>query len=129
MHGAQASGINTPTPTQTPNRPTTPSTISTASTVSTVNLDDRDTFLSSAEVMARYKFKRTKGYEKLVAPGFPPAIAGRWRLDLLRAWEDAEIAAAMAAPEPAVVEAAEAEGPGDLPRAVLPPARARRTPA
>ncbi|MCU1614169.1 MAG: hypothetical protein JWO98_1709 [Frankiales bacterium] len=63
--------------------------------------DPVHTFLSAKEVIARYGWGRTKGYQVLSRPDFPRAIAGRYRLDTLIAWEDAQLAAE-------VVEAAEA---------------------
>jgi hypothetical protein len=63
--------------------------------------DAAHTFLSSKEVIARYGWGRTKGYQVLAGPGFPRAIAGRYRLDTLIAWEAAQLASE-------VVEAAEA---------------------
>lgn len=59
------------------------------------------TFLAAKEVIARYGWGRTKGYQVLAGPGFPRPIAGRYRLDTLIAWEEAQLAAE-------VVEAAEA---------------------
>jgi hypothetical protein len=43
--------------------------------------DPAHTFLSAKEVIARYGWGRTKGYEVLAQPTFPRAIAGRYRLD------------------------------------------------
>ena len=63
--------------------------------------DPAHTFLTAKEVFARYGWGRTKGYEVLRRPDFPRAIEGRYRLDTLIAWEDAQLAAE-------VVEAAEA---------------------
>lgn len=63
--------------------------------------DPAHTFLAAKEVIARYGWGRTMGYQVLASPGFPRAIAGRYRLDTLIAWEE---------PQPAaeVVEAAAA---------------------
>lgn len=57
--------------------------------------DPRHIFLTSAEVMARYRWGRTKGYEQLHGAAFPKPIAGRYRLDLLMAWEDEQLASSM----------------------------------
>lgn len=54
--------------------------------------DPRHTFLTSQEVLDRYRWKRTKGYEMLRSPGFPRPVANRYRLDSLLAWEDALLA-------------------------------------
>ncbi|HVU74593.1 MAG TPA: hypothetical protein VHE83_16645 [Mycobacteriales bacterium] len=55
--------------------------------------DPRHTFLSAREVIARYGWGRTKGYEMLRRPDFPAAVGGdRYRLDALMAWEDAQLA-------------------------------------
>lgn len=60
-----------------------------------VTRDPRHTFLRPAEVFARYRWGRTKGYEMLRArpDAFPRAIGGAYRLDLLMAWEDAQVSA------------------------------------
>jgi hypothetical protein len=55
--------------------------------------DPAHTFLSSKEVIARYGWGRTKGYQVLAGSEFPRAIAGRYRLDTLIAWEDGQPAA------------------------------------
>lgn len=61
--------------------------------------DPRHTFLTAREVIARYRWGRTKGYEQLRDRDFPRPVAGRYRLDLLMAWEDKQITeAAVAAP-------------------------------
>lgn len=49
--------------------------------------DPQHTFLCSDEVFLRYRWKRTKGYQMLMSPGFPRPIGGRYRLDTLIAWE------------------------------------------
>jgi hypothetical protein len=54
--------------------------------------DPRHTFLSSKEVIARFGWGRTYGYQMLKATGFPAAIGGRYRLDTLMAWEDRVLA-------------------------------------
>ena len=53
-------------------------------------VDPRHVFLTAAEVMARYQWGRTKGYEVMRTrrDGFPGAISGRYRLDTLLHWED-----------------------------------------
>lgn len=65
--------------------------------------DPRHTFLSAGEVMARYGWGKTKGYQKLkdreLVP--PPVMThpDRWRLDQLLAWEEKRMALAEAALE------------------------------
>ncbi|MHB8451230.1 MAG: hypothetical protein ACYDAQ_12385 [Mycobacteriales bacterium] len=60
-------------------------------------IDPRHTFLAAREVMARYGWGRTKGYEMLRDPRFPRPLAGnRYRLDTLMAWEDTQLAGAAA---------------------------------
>lgn len=54
--------------------------------------DPRHTFLTAQEVIARYRWGRTKGYKQLRSDDFPCPVAGRYRLDLLMAWEDKQIA-------------------------------------
>lgn len=55
-------------------------------------VDPRHVFLSAREVMARYRWSKTKGYQNLkkreLVP--PPVVQNpdRWRLDQLLAWED-----------------------------------------
>lgn len=70
--------------------------------------DPRHVFLDAREVMRRYGWGKTKGYQNLkdrdLVP--PPVMThpDRWRLDQLLAWEDRRIAAAesdlLAVPEP-----------------------------
>jgi hypothetical protein len=50
--------------------------------------DPRHTFLKSREVIARFRWGRTRGYLELKKPGFPRPIGGNYRLDTLIAWED-----------------------------------------
>jgi len=50
--------------------------------------DPRHTFLKPQEVIARFRWGRTRGYLELKKPGFPRPIAGNYRLDTLIAWED-----------------------------------------
>lgn len=65
--------------------------------------DPRHVFLSAAEVMGRYGWGKTKGYQNLknreLVP--PPVMThpDRWRLDQLLAWEEKRIALAEAALE------------------------------
>lgn len=61
-------------------------------------LDPRHIFLDARDVMARYGWGKTKGYQNLkdrdLVP--PPVMThpDRWRLDQLLAWEDRRIEAA-----------------------------------
>ena len=50
--------------------------------------DPRHTFLKPQEVIARFRWGRTRGYLELKKPGFPRPIGGNYRLDTLIAWED-----------------------------------------
>lgn len=65
--------------------------------------DPRHIFLSASEVMARYGWGKTKGYQNLkdreLVP--PPVMThpDRWRLDQLLAWEEKRMALAEAALE------------------------------
>ena len=61
-------------------------------------VDPRHVFLTPAEVMARYRWGRTKGYEVMRrhCNGFPQAIGGRYRLDSLLGWEDRQLGLAPA---------------------------------
>src|SRR3954447_12111781 len=65
--------------------------------------DPRHVFLSASEVMARYGWGKTKGYQNLkdreLVP--PPVMThpDRWRLDQLLAWEEQRRALAEAARE------------------------------
>lgn len=65
--------------------------------------DPHHVFLSAGEVIARYGWGKTKGYQNLkdrtLIP--PPVMThpDRWRLDLLLAWEEKRIALAEAALE------------------------------
>jgi hypothetical protein len=73
-------------------------------------VDPRHVFLTPAEVMARYRWGRTKGYEVMRSrrEGFPRPIGGRYRLDSLLEWEEHQLgsapttAAESDAPVPAV---------------------------
>lgn len=62
--------------------------------------EPRHTFLTAREVIARYRWGRTKGYEQLRQRDFPRPVAGRYRLDLLMAWEDRQLAEATTPAEP-----------------------------
>jgi hypothetical protein len=63
-------------------------------------LDPRHVFLDARDVMARYGWGKTKGYQNLknrdLVP--PPVMThpDRWRLDQLLSWEDHRIASAQA---------------------------------
>lgn len=65
--------------------------------------DPRHTFLSAGEVMARYGWGKTKGYQNLKDRSLVPAPVmthpDRWRLDQLLAWEEKRMALAEAALE------------------------------
>jgi predicted DNA-binding transcriptional regulator AlpA len=69
--------------------------------------DPAHTFLTAKEVIARYGWGRTRGYEVLRGPDFPRAIAGRYRLDTLIAWEDAQLAQVLEVAEAITAAAAE----------------------
>jgi len=83
-------------------------------------------FLSASEVMARYGWGKTKGYQNLkdrdLTP--PPVMThpDRWRLDQLLAWEEKRIALAEAATKALVVSGREEVSVGDL----LPQPKGRR---
>lgn len=63
--------------------------------------DPRHVFLTAREVMARYGWGKTKGYQNLKDPkAVPPPVMthpDRWRLDQLMAWEEKRMARAEAA--------------------------------
>jgi hypothetical protein len=65
--------------------------------------DPRHVFLSASEVMARYGWGKTRGYQNLKDRELVPAPVmnhpDRWRLDQLLAWEEKRIALAEAALE------------------------------
>jgi len=88
--------------------------------------DARHVFLSASEVMARYGWGKTKGYQNLkdreLVP--PPVMThpDRWRLDQLLAWEEKRIALAAAALEALVAPAREDVSLVDL----LPQSKRRR---
>ena len=64
-------------------------------------LDPRHSFLNASDVMSRYGWGKTKGYQNLkdrdLVP--PPVMThpDRWRLDQLLAWEERRMAKADAA--------------------------------
>lgn len=64
-------------------------------------LDPRHVFLDARDVMARYGWGKTKGYQNLKDRDLlpPPVMThpDRWRLDQLLAWEDHRIESAEAA--------------------------------
>lgn len=63
--------------------------------------DPRHVFLTAREVMARYGWGKTRGYQSLKDPKVvpPPVMThpDRWRLDQLLAWEERRMALAEAA--------------------------------
>lgn len=65
--------------------------------------DPRHVFLSAAEVIARYGWGKTRGYQHLKDRALipPPVMThpDRWRLDQLLDWEEKRIALAEAALE------------------------------
>jgi len=68
--------------------------------------DTRNIFLCRAEVIARYRWGRTKGHLVMSSPDFPRPIAGdRYRLDTLVAWEDAQMAPLAPVPAASLREA------------------------
>jgi hypothetical protein len=90
--------------------------------------DPRNIFLSAGEVIARYGWGKTKGYQNLKNPELvpPPVMThpDRWRLDQLLAWEEKRMALAEAALEALVAPDREPISITDL----LPqPKRRRRT--
>jgi hypothetical protein len=68
-------------------------------------LDPRHVFLDARDVMARYGWGKTKGYQNLkdreLVP--PPVMThpDRWRLDQLMSWEDHRIESAAVESVPA----------------------------
>jgi hypothetical protein len=53
--------------------------------------DPRHVFLTASDIHARYRLARTAGYRLTRDPAFcRPCGPGRWRLDHLLAWEDAQ---------------------------------------
>ena len=65
--------------------------------------DPRHVFLSAQEVIRRYGWGKTKGYQNLKDRSLVPAPVmthpDRWRLDQLLAWEEKRMALAEAALE------------------------------
>src|SRR4051812_24653228 len=53
------------------------------------DIDPRHVFLTAKEVILRYGWGRTYGYQMLKSTGFPRRIGDRFRLDTLIAWEQA----------------------------------------
>jgi predicted DNA-binding transcriptional regulator AlpA len=54
--------------------------------------DPRHIFLTAKEVIERYGWGRTKGYQVLRRSDFPRPVAGdRYRLDTVMAWEDRQL--------------------------------------
>lgn len=92
-----------------------------------ITMDDpRDVFLSAGEVMARYGWGKTRGYQHLKDRSeVPPPVMthpDRWRLDQLLAWEEKRMELAEAALEALVARAREEVSVTDL----LPRAKMRR---
>ena len=52
------------------------------------DIDPRHVFLTAKEVIVRFGWGRTYGYQMLKSSGFPRRIGGRYRLDTLMNWED-----------------------------------------
>lgn len=75
--------------------------------------DPRHIFLSASEVIARYGWGKTKGYQNLKDRALipPPVMThpDRWRLDQLMAWEEKRMALAEEA-----LETLFAPGPEEL---------------
>lgn len=88
--------------------------------------DPQHVFLDSREVMRRYGWGKTKGYQNLkdreLVP--PPVMThpDRWRLDQLLAWEKRRMAMAEAALMALVEPDRQADGLADL----LPPSKRTR---
>ncbi|MBO0845298.1 MAG: hypothetical protein J2P22_07795 [Nocardioides sp.] len=89
--------------------------------------DPRHVFLSASEVMARYGWGKTKGYQSLKDRSLVPAPVmrhpDRWRLDQLLAWEEKRMALAEAALEALVTPDREPTFVSDL----LPKPKRRRS--
>ena len=88
--------------------------------------DPRHIFLSASEVMARYGWGKTKGYQNLKDRELVPVPVmthpDRWRLDQLLAWEEKRMELAGAALEALVAPEREEATISDL----LPPPKKRR---
>jgi hypothetical protein len=65
--------------------------------------DPFHTFLKPQEVIARYRWGRTRGYLELKKAGFPRPIGGNYRLDSLIVWEDGCLTANEPEPDAAVI--------------------------
>jgi hypothetical protein len=80
--------------------------------------DPRHVFLSATEVMARYGWGKTRGYQNLKDRELVPAPVmthpDRWRLDQLLAWEEKRMALAEAAMEALVMPDREQATVSDL---------------
>ncbi len=89
--------------------------------------DPRHVFLSASEVMARYGWGKTRGYQNLKDRELVPAPVmthpDRWRLDQLLAWEEKRMASAEAALEMLVTPDREPTSVSDL----LPKPKRRRS--
>jgi len=90
--------------------------------------DPRHVFLDAREVMQRYGWGRTKGYQNLKRRDLvpPPVVTqpDRWRLDQLLAWEERRMALAEAEFETFIAADPEPQNVSDLlPR----PKRRRRS--
>lgn len=89
--------------------------------------DPRNVFLHAGDVIRRYDWGKTKGYQNLKDRSLvpPPVMThpDRWRLDQLLAWEERRMALAEAALETRVAPERDAVSVADL----LPqPKRGRR---
>ena len=93
--------------------------------ISTVR-DPRHVFLDAREVMRRYGWGKTKGYQNLKDRDLvPPPVMShpdRWRLDQLLAWEERRMAMAEAALMALVEPDRQADRLADL----LPPSKRTR---
>jgi hypothetical protein len=90
--------------------------------------DPRHVFLHASDVIRRYDWGKTKGYQNLKDRSLvpPPVMThpDRWRLDQLLAWEEKRMALARAALETLVAPKRE-----ELPITDLLPQPKRRRPA
>jgi hypothetical protein len=88
--------------------------------------DPRHVFLTAADVITRYGWGKTRGYQHLKErDGVPPPVVthpDRWRLDHLLAWEEKRMASAVAALEALAAPAREPAIIADL----LPQPKRRR---
>ena len=91
--------------------------------------DPRHVFLSASDVMARYGWGKTKGYQALKDRSLVPAPVmthpDRWRLDQLLAWEEKRMELAEAALDAFVAPGRDEVTVTDL----LPQPKRRRRPA